>query len=196
MHLGAGDVELLPSRASDALGDLPLARRQLLRLRRGIGDVERVEVHPAVALREEPHALVVGQELDARRSEAAARLANPRIVVQRVDDAGLAGVGIDGDVPAVLVVGRARARDRSLPSSDTSGIDQRISRSAFLPGACDGRLPSASVRSALAAVGCGSSPAARSCRRPDGLAGLEVEHGEERSVLRVAHRGAAGMSSV
>src|SRR4051812_16377742 len=97
MFLRAGDVELLPVAREPGVGDLPFAGRQLLGLRRWIGDIERVEMHPAVALREEPHPVVVGQELYGGRSEAATRLAYPGVVMERVDHACLARLRIERD---------------------------------------------------------------------------------------------------
>ena len=114
MLLRAGDVKLPPVGREIRGRDLPRARRELLRLRVRVAHVERVQVHPPVALRQEPDAAVVRQELESGRSETSARFAHPRVVVQVIDDVRLAGVGVERDEPAILVVGRSRGGDHVL----------------------------------------------------------------------------------
>ena len=183
MLFAGGDEEPLAVARERGVLDLPRAGRELLRLRGRVADVDGVQVHPAVALRQEPHALVVVQKRRARRAEPAAGLANPRIVVQHVDDAALSGLRIEQDVPAVLVVGRARARDGIL--AVTGDVGHRPADLAL------GLLP---LRFAwLARLGNARGRRFVGRRRktavgPDRLAGLEVEHGEEDAALRVAHR--------
>ena len=113
MLLGARDVELLLVRGERHRFDLPLSLRQLLRRWTIRGGVDRVEVHPAVALGEEPEALLIRHPAERRIVRARpAELAHPRIVVQRVEHARLARLRIDDDQPAILVVLRAHVRDR------------------------------------------------------------------------------------
>ena len=151
----------MPSRdrSAELTSHLPL--RQLLRLRALGRDVERVEVHPAVALGQERDAPVVGQELRAccRR----ARLAHPRFVLQRVDDPRLPGLRLERDEPPVLVVGRARRGDhvagrRPKPPASTSGSrDRRAGRGA----ASRRRLPApAEPASRVSATGGAKLPSA------------------------------------
>ena len=64
------------------------------------------------------------------------RLAHPGLVAQHVDDAGLAALGIERHASSGPCCRRiARCSRRSRPSAETTGIDQRISRSARRPGA-------------------------------------------------------------
>src|SRR5204862_1852373 len=60
----------------------------------------------------------------------------------------------------------------SLPSSDTSGIDQRISRSAFLPGAPGAVVVGPSTRCRSLGAGIGSSIGG--AKLPSAQAGLAV----------------------
>ena len=197
MDLGAGDVELLAvaRQLRAVISHLPVV--SCFGLASGRRDIERVEVHPAVALREEPDAVRVGQELDAG---IAAEPRPPPAPTRRraaVDDLRLAGLGIERDEPAILVVGRTRAATASLPSSDRRGIDQRMSRSALRV------LPRPVRRVGVASAGDGPRAACRSSgsvlehrRRevsvgPGRLAGLEVQHREQPAILRVADVGPA-----
>jgi hypothetical protein len=62
-------------------------------------------MHVAVTLGEEPEAVAVGHPAHASPAErSAAALADPRVVVERVDDAGLAGFRVEGHDPAVLEI--------------------------------------------------------------------------------------------
>ena len=151
-------------------------------------------MHPAVAFGEEPDPLVVGQELDGRASEAASRFPHPRIVVQQVDDARLAGLGIEHHVPAILVVRRPGGRDDVLavvghsghrpadvPVLSTSG--PRLGRGR----AAGGRLVGWFVGWFVGGVGGHGRRKASIC--PHGLARLEVQHAEQTPILRVADVG-------
>ncbi len=142
-------------------------------------------MHPAVAFGQEPDALVVGQELHGGAAEPAAPgLAHPRIVVQQVDDAGLAGFGIERHVPAVLVVGRAGGRDDVLAVIGDDG--HRPPDVAFRPARgpalgngrprCLGGLLASGVRDRRREAAIGEHA----------LAGLEVQDAEQPAVLRVA----------
>ena len=146
------------------------ARRQLLRLRAVGRDVERVEVHPAVALGEEPDALVVGQELEARCAAAASPASRTHASSCSVSmTVVLPGLGVERHEPAVLVVRRSRARRRrACRRSETAGMLQRISRSAFLPAFSAGFSAAGTRRR-------GRSAAAKLAVGPHGLAGLQVE---------------------
>ncbi len=186
MHFGGRQVELLLVVRHLRRCHFPPTRGDLLRFRVLTRDVECVQVHPAVALGQEPRALVVGEKLH-RGSEPG--FADPRLVVQRVNHARLAGVGIEGDKPAILVVGGARACDGQFsivghrrhtpanlalgPGSGRGGVRRRV-HSRFLR-----RHPfRLGDRWREAAVG------------PHALAGFEVQHREETPVLRVADIGA------
>ena len=154
-------------------------------------------MHPAVALGQEQHALVVGQERDAATAAdaaAAARLANPRVVVQRVEDGGLAGRGIDRHEPAILVVGGARRRDGQLAVVGDVGIDQRTSRSAFAaPPAGRPRLGSAPPAGGARVAAAGSSTGgAKLPSAHDVLPVFRFRTASRRAILRVADVRAAG----
>ena len=162
MLFARGDVELLAVAGNLRRRDLPFARSQLNRLCAFDRHVERVEVHPAVALGEEPDAFVVGQELDGRRPKAAsAAFPHPRIVVQQVDDARLARFRVERDVPPILVLRRARRRDHVLPV-----VGDRGHRPADIP--LGGRRPAWRRVPAWPAFRRCRRPACRSC--PGGLA--------------------------
>ena len=77
-----------------------------------VARVDDVEVHPAVALGQEPDPL--GVEPAERRivRPEPADFPHPCVVVQRVEQLRPAGVGVHRHEPAILVVVRAHVRDR------------------------------------------------------------------------------------
>jgi hypothetical protein len=115
MGLGAGDEETAPIGRQLDRRDLPrpaVSWRAGVRRRRR---VDHVQVHPAVPLRQEPQRPLVGQPPESRRPAEPADLANPRLVVQVVEQARLTRAGLEADEPPVLVVGRAHRHDDVRP---------------------------------------------------------------------------------
>ena len=165
MLLGAGDVELLAVARQRRAGDLPLAGRQLLRLRRRVG---RRRACRGASSRRAPRGTRraccrAGTRRRTIRSRRPPRGSTRRRAACRRRGSCRCRGRAATYQRSLLSAERAPAT-ASLPSSDTSGIDQRISRSAFLPGACDGGCVGPHDRRWSAAAA--PRPAARSCRPP------------------------------
>ena len=166
-----------------------------MRLRAFDGHVERIEVHPAVALGEEPDSFVVGQELDGHSPEPATSpsFPHPRIVVQQIDDARLARLGVERDVPAILVLSRAGRRDHIRPVVGNGGhrpADISLRTAVSRDSSGGGRGFGVVVGRLVGRVRGGWRREASV--RPDGLAGLEIQHTEQPPILRVADVGPTG----
>ncbi len=86
MDLGTDEVELLPILRQADFRDLPPPRRQLTCGRVRLRSVDRVQMHPTVAFRQEPQVLFVGGKPERLARAEAADVADPRVVMQRVDD--------------------------------------------------------------------------------------------------------------
>ena len=134
MHLGAGDVERLPVGRQRRPRRSPICRCVSWRRRmRRPCRVDGVEVHPAVALRQEPDVLLSGsQPNDGSFGPEPADLPHPRVVVQRVEDAASCR-SPDRPRPASGPCCRQRARAR--PRS------RRRRRTAACPSGLPARLP-------------------------------------------------------
>ncbi len=120
VHLARGEEDLRAVSGQPRARDLPLSAGQ--RLRHGVRGrhVQRIEMHPAVALGEHQDALVVGQPREPAAAETSAAPAagarvhrtvpDPRIVVQVVDRSGLSGRRVDLHQPTVVIVLRPDRR--------------------------------------------------------------------------------------
>ncbi len=119
MHLARGEEDLRAVLRQPGARDLPFPARERFRRRFRGGHVQRVEMHPALALGEHQDAFVVGQPGEAAAAEPpaapAARagihraLPDPRVVVQGVDGGGLSRRRVELHQPAVVIVRRPDA---------------------------------------------------------------------------------------
>ena len=124
----------------------------------------------------------------------AARLAHPRVVVQRSMTRVLPVSGSSVTIPAILVVGGSRAGDRQLAVVRHDGHRPADVALGLLGAA---RARACSAAGAAGVGGFAGSPASCDRRReaavgPRGLAGLEIQDREQPAILRVADVGAAG----
>ncbi len=107
VRLGRHDEELLSVRRQLRVGDFPRPAGQLLRRRIGRRQIGDVEVHPTIALGEEPQARRARHEAHRRRRRPRfVQGPHPGRVLQVLDDAGRARRRPEGGDVAVLVVGR------------------------------------------------------------------------------------------
>ena len=105
--LGRRDQELRAVGRELRVGDLPGAARELARRRLRRGEIGDVEVHPAVALGQEPEPRRAGHEAHrGRRRAGLVEGADPGGVLHVLDDPRRAGRRAEGDDVAMLVVGR------------------------------------------------------------------------------------------
>ena len=178
--------------------DLPAPARQLPRRGRRIGEIDDVEVHPSVALGEEPEAAIVREKARRAAVEGAAT-AHPRLVADVIDHARLAGLGFDRDQPAVLVVSGSDERDgmaavarhrRHVPAQLARRVALLSSRLLVGDSRRAHRPPGANVSIARPGLGrrrgLGGS-ASEVERRPDRLLRGQVQDREPPEVLRIAH---------
>ena len=150
------------------------------------GDVDAVEVHPAVALRQEPdRASGRASSRTTDRVGPSRRLAHPRVVVQRVDDAASCRFRDRRATSHRSLLSPSAPTRRQPPSRD------RRHRQRIRVGAPDSR-PRRDRRRLRRS---GSSPAARSCRPPSRLPVFEIEDRRERACPACRRRWyAPGMS--
>ena len=106
MALARRQIEPLPVAGEGDRRHLEPPGGELPGLRPGLGRIQRVQVHPAVALGDEPDAASVRQPSEALGAKGPSGVVqNPRVIVKLVQHPALPRVTVEGDDPAVLEIG-------------------------------------------------------------------------------------------